>query len=163
MNAACILLVYLSLPVISTSLAQPCCKFCNLWVGVVLNVRFSMNGMCVKNNTHIYWPEVCKDWIWDYLDPESVCFQQDQEWGFLSCSQIQFGFCFCWKSVAGFCLTHVFPDSHCLNLVSTGSGLDSDSKNVKTQSGLSNFAIQIQSWIFKTQSKSNHSPKRLKI
>ena len=29
-------------------------------------------------------------------------------------------------------------------------------------SGLSNFAIQIQSWIFQTQSKSNHSPKRLK-
>jgi len=25
-------------------------------------------------------------------------------------------------------------------------------------SGLSNFAIQIQSWIFKTQSKSNYSP-----
>jgi len=26
-------------------------------------------------------------------------------------------------------------------------------------SGLSNFAIQIQSWLFKTLSKSNHSPK----
>jgi len=29
-------------------------------------------------------------------------------------------------------------------------------------SGLSYFAIQIQSWIFKTQSKSNHSPKSLR-
>jgi len=29
-----------------------CC--CNLSVGVALNVRFTMNGMCAKNNTHIY-------------------------------------------------------------------------------------------------------------
>jgi len=27
---------------------------CNLSVGVALNVRFTTNGMCVKNNTHIY-------------------------------------------------------------------------------------------------------------
>jgi len=51
---------YLSLllAVISKSLAQPCCKCCNLSVSVVLNVRFTTNGMCVKNNTHIYmWYE----------------------------------------------------------------------------------------------------------
>jgi len=30
-------------------------------------------------------------------------------------------------------------------------------------SGLSYFAIQFQSWYFKTQSKSNRSPKNLKI
>jgi len=29
----------------------PCC---NLSVGVVLNLRFTTNGMCVKSNTHIY-------------------------------------------------------------------------------------------------------------
>ena len=29
-----------------------CC--CNLSVGVTLNVRFTTNGMCAKNNTHIY-------------------------------------------------------------------------------------------------------------
>jgi len=44
----------ISLSVISTSLAQPCCKCCNLSVSVVLNVRFTTNGMCMKNNTHIF-------------------------------------------------------------------------------------------------------------
>jgi len=44
----------LSLSVISKSLAQPCCKCCNHVVSVVLNVRFTTNGMYVKNNTHIY-------------------------------------------------------------------------------------------------------------
>jgi len=29
-----------------------CC--CNLLVDIVLNVRFTMNGMCTKNKTHIY-------------------------------------------------------------------------------------------------------------
>jgi len=29
-----------------------CC--CNISVGIVLNVQFTMNGMCTKNNTHIY-------------------------------------------------------------------------------------------------------------
>ena len=29
-----------------------CC--CNLSVDIVLNVRFTMNGMCTKNKTHIY-------------------------------------------------------------------------------------------------------------
>ena len=28
----------------------------------------------------------------DIFDPDSSCFQQDQEWGFLSCSRIQTGF-----------------------------------------------------------------------
>jgi len=43
---------YLPLPlsVISTSLAQPCCKCFNLLVGVTLNVRFTTNGICMKNN-----------------------------------------------------------------------------------------------------------------
>jgi len=27
---------------------------CNLSVGVAFNVRFTTNGMCAKNNTHIY-------------------------------------------------------------------------------------------------------------
>jgi len=44
----------LSLSVISKSLAQPCCKWCNLSVSVVLNVEFATNGMYMKNNTHIY-------------------------------------------------------------------------------------------------------------
>jgi len=32
--------------------SKECC--CSLSVGVALNVRFTTNGMCVKNNTHIY-------------------------------------------------------------------------------------------------------------
>ena len=44
----------LSLSFITKSLDQPCCKCCNLSVSVVLNVRVIMNGMRVKNNTHIY-------------------------------------------------------------------------------------------------------------
>jgi len=43
-----------SLSVVSTSLAQHCCKCCNHSVNVVLNVRFTINAMCVKNNSHIY-------------------------------------------------------------------------------------------------------------
>jgi len=27
---------------------------CNLSIGIALNVRFTTNGMCVENNTHIY-------------------------------------------------------------------------------------------------------------
>jgi len=44
---------YLSLShsVISKSLAQPFCKCCSLSVSIVLNVRFTTNGMCVMNNT----------------------------------------------------------------------------------------------------------------
>ena len=44
----------LSFSFITKSPDQPCCKCCNLSVSVVLNVRFTMNGMRVKNNTHIY-------------------------------------------------------------------------------------------------------------
>ena len=43
-----------SLSVISKSLAQPCYKCCILSVSIVLNARFTTNGMCIKNNTHIY-------------------------------------------------------------------------------------------------------------
>ena len=43
----------LSLSVISKSLAQPWCKCCSLSVSIVLNVRFTMNGMCMMNNTHV--------------------------------------------------------------------------------------------------------------
>ena len=41
---------------ISTILVQPCCSLMQSLgsVVVVLNVRFTTNGMCVKNNTHIY-------------------------------------------------------------------------------------------------------------
>ena len=35
------------------SLAQLCCKCCSLPVSVVVNVRITTNGMCVKNNTHV--------------------------------------------------------------------------------------------------------------
>jgi len=46
---------YLSLShsVISKSLAQPFCKCCSLSVSIVLNVRFTTNGMCVMNNTRV--------------------------------------------------------------------------------------------------------------
>jgi len=43
-----------SLSLISTSLAHACCKCCNLSISVVLIVQFTMKGMRVKNNTHIY-------------------------------------------------------------------------------------------------------------
>jgi len=46
---------YLSLllSVISKTLAQPCCKCCNLSVSVVVNVRFTTNAICAKNNTSV--------------------------------------------------------------------------------------------------------------
>jgi len=46
---------YLSLSnsVISKSLAQSFCKCCSLLVSIVLNVRFTTNGMCVMNNTRV--------------------------------------------------------------------------------------------------------------
>ena len=53
MFSVCILLVSFTLSVISKSLAQPCCKCCSLSVSVVVNVRFTTNGMCMKNNTHV--------------------------------------------------------------------------------------------------------------
>jgi len=43
----------LSLSVISESLSQPCCKCCSFSVSVVVKVRFTTKGMCVKNNTHM--------------------------------------------------------------------------------------------------------------
>ena len=43
----------LSLPIISISLAQPCCKCCSLSVSIVVNVRFTTNRMCMKKNTHV--------------------------------------------------------------------------------------------------------------
>jgi len=43
----------LSLSVISESLVQPCCKCCSLSFSIVVNVRFTTKGMCVKNNTHV--------------------------------------------------------------------------------------------------------------
>jgi len=47
--------LYLSLShsVISKSLAQPFCKCCSLSISVVLNVRFTTNGMCVMNNIRV--------------------------------------------------------------------------------------------------------------
>ena len=86
---------------------------------------------------YICRPEVCMDWILDFLDPDSGCFQQDQEWGFLSHSRmrIEFGFYFYWKSVTGCLLDLYLPwlkqESDCLNLFGTGSGLDSDSQFAK--------------------------------
>ena len=43
----------LSLSVNSKSLAQPWCKCCSLSVSIVLNVRFTTNGMCMMNNIHV--------------------------------------------------------------------------------------------------------------
>ena len=42
-----------SLSIVSKSLVLPCCKRCSLSVNVVVNVRFTTKGMCVKNNTHV--------------------------------------------------------------------------------------------------------------
>ena len=81
--------------------------------------------------------QVCMDWILDFLDPDSGCFQQDQEWGSLSSSRIRigFGFCFYWKNVTGSLLDLYFPglkqESDGLNLLGTGSRLDLDSQFVK--------------------------------
>ena len=43
---------------------------CNLSVGVALNVRFTTNGMCVKNNTQIYVARTSNNRViaaWNYL------------------------------------------------------------------------------------------------
>ena len=42
---------------------------CNLSVGVALNVWFTTNGMCAKNNTHIYlWREqAIIEWLWHVI------------------------------------------------------------------------------------------------
>ena len=43
----------LQLSVASKRLDQICCKYCNLSVSLVVNMWFTTNGMCVKNNTHV--------------------------------------------------------------------------------------------------------------
>jgi len=43
----------LSLSVISKNLAHSFCKCCSLSISVVVNLRFTTNGMCMKNNTHV--------------------------------------------------------------------------------------------------------------
>jgi len=56
----------LSFSVISTNLGQPCCKCCSLSVNVVVNLRFTTNGMCVKSNTHV--ARTSRNWMstaWD--------------------------------------------------------------------------------------------------
>ena len=45
--------LYLSLSVISKNIAQPFCKSCSLSPRTVLIVRFTTNGMCMMNNTHV--------------------------------------------------------------------------------------------------------------
>jgi len=82
-------------------------------------------------------PEVCMGWILDFLEPDFGCFQQGQDWGYLCCRRIRvgYGFCFHWKNVTGSVIDLYFPgfkqESDCLNLVGTGSGLDSDSQFAK--------------------------------
>jgi len=59
--------VSLSLSVISTSLAQTCCKCCNLLVSVVLNVGFITNEMGMENNIHVayMWRKQSEiKWTW---------------------------------------------------------------------------------------------------
>jgi len=41
------------LPIVQMWLASCHWHCCILSVGIALNVRFTMNGMCAKNNTHI--------------------------------------------------------------------------------------------------------------
>ena len=95
------------------------------------------NFWLAKFLTSHHVPEVCMDWILDFLDLDSGCFKRDQEWGYLSCSRIRIGlgFCFYWKNVIGSLLDLYFPglkqESDCLNSVGTGTGLESDSQFVK--------------------------------
>jgi len=44
------------------------------------------------------------NWILAFLDPDSGCFQQHQEWGFISCSRNRIGFEFCFYWRKHFCL-----------------------------------------------------------
>jgi len=81
--------------------------------------------------------EVCMDWILDFLKLDSGYFHRDQEWGFLSVveSGLDLGFVFTEKNVTGCLLDLYLPglkqESDCLNLIGTGSGLDSDSQFAK--------------------------------
>ena len=71
--------LFLTPLVISKNLAQLCCKYCNLSVSVVLNVRFATNRMYVKNNTHIYVSQTSRNRMsttWDLyccLLPQCDC------------------------------------------------------------------------------------------
>jgi len=62
---------YLSLllSVISKSLAKLCSKCCNLSVSIVLNVRFTMSRMFLRNNTHRIVVQTCTNTMsttWDF-------------------------------------------------------------------------------------------------
>jgi len=76
--------------------AQPCYKCCSLSVNLVVNVRFTMNGMCVENNTHVAWTsrnkmsttwdryccllrqwEVLRTCCWAFPVTTKWCFDQD--------------------------------------------------------------------------------------
>jgi len=51
-----------------------CC--CNLSVGAALNVIFTMNRMCAKNNTHIYvaWTSnTVIEWLWHVISIVACC------------------------------------------------------------------------------------------
>ena len=91
----------------------------------------------IKCCSFCYSSEVFMNWISDFLDPDYGCVQQDQEFGFPSCSRIRagFGFCTYWKNVTGCLLcwysTGFKQESDSLSLVGAGSGVDSDSKFAK--------------------------------
>jgi len=81
--------------------------------------------------------EVCMDWILDFLYLDSGSFQQDQEWDFLNVSRIRIVFTektfriLCLLKKHSGCLLDLYlpwliKESDCLNLVGTGSGLESD-------------------------------------
>ena len=45
-------------------------RCCNLSIGFALNVQFTTNGMCVKNNTHIqhmWHKQAIKEWSWHVI------------------------------------------------------------------------------------------------
>ena len=52
-------------------------------------------------------------WKCDFLDPDSCCLQQDQEWGFFVYrSRIGFGLFVCWKNVTGCLLDYIYAESN---------------------------------------------------
>jgi len=79
--------VSLSLSVISTSLAKPCCTCFNLSVGVTLNVRFTTNRMCRKSNTRIYAARIrngrvsiaCDLYCW-FCHSVKLCITRDDQY-----------------------------------------------------------------------------------
>ena len=47
---------------------------CNLSVGIALNVRFTTNRMCAKNNTHIYVAQQARiEWSWHVISIVACC------------------------------------------------------------------------------------------